>query len=173
MSEETLDLTDLSVGYRNNGRVVILLRCAYCDEKKKVWQDMSKSPRKYCSLKCTGMVGGRKTPRVKIDTIDWFEYDDTYAISQEGEIYNKKKEFVLSQSTTPQGYKVVTLHGNRMFVHRLITHIHLGPIPDKLMVNHRDGNKLNNQISNLEYVTAGENISHAIRTGLMKRGQRI
>lgn len=41
-----------------------------------------------------------------------------------------------------------------------------GTIPDDLEINHKDGNKLNNAISNLELVTRLENISHSIQTGL-------
>lgn len=52
-------------------------------------------------------------------------------------------------------------------VHRLVAACFLGiPNPDHI-VNHKDGNKLNNTVSNLEYLTRSENIKHAIRTGLI------
>lgn len=50
-----------------------------------------------------------------------------------------------------------------------------GVIPDSLEVNHKDGNKSNNSISNLELTTSSENKRHAVRTGLWKPafGERV
>lgn len=49
-------------------------------------------------------------------------------------------------------------------VHRVVMAAFVGP--SKMQVNHIDGNKTNNKLSNLEYVTQSENIKHGFRTGL-------
>jgi hypothetical protein len=58
-------------------------------------------------------------------------------------------------------------------VHRLVAAAFLGPCPEALEVNHRDGNKLNDRASNLEYVTHLYNVQHANRLGLSPVGARI
>lgn len=53
-------------------------------------------------------------------------------------------------------------------VHRLVAETYIGEIPKGYCVNHKDGNKTNNRVSNLEIVTYKENIRHAHATGLRK-----
>lgn len=66
------------------------------------------------------------------------------------------------------GYERVHLAGRRYYVHRLIAEQNI-PNPTNLpFVNHKDGNKLNNNISNLEWCTPGDNVRHAHKMGLMK-----
>ena len=56
------------------------------------------------------------------------------------------------------------------YVHRLVAMVYI-PNPDnKPFVNHKDGNKHNNSVANLEWVTAQENTLHAVATGLIGSG---
>ena len=68
------------------------------------------------------------------------------------------------------GYKVVRVKiNNKIFrkqVHCLIMEDFCGS--SDLIVNHKDGNKSNNNLSNLEYVTYSQNAIHAYNTGLRK-----
>ena len=64
------------------------------------------------------------------------------------------------------GYLRVCLSGKHYSVHRLVAESFI-PNPDgKSYINHRDGNKSNNLISNLEWCTAKENSDHKFATGL-------
>ena len=70
------------------------------------------------------------------------------------------------------GYQKVCLKQNgphkQFLVHRLVAASFIGPCPVGRQVNHVDGCKLNNRLSNLEYVTGCENMQHASRAGLLK-----
>lgn len=85
---------------------------------------------------------------------------------------------VLRATPNPKGYPSICLsrrNQRRSFmVHTLVAAAFLGPRPVGLVVNHKDGDKTNNHVSNLEYVTYGENLRHAIDTGLWQaaRGSR-
>jgi len=81
-----------------------------------------------------------------------------------------KKETILKQSMTTTGYKMVNFSVNKKVkyfkVHRLVMAAFFGE--SQLIVNHMDGNPINNHISNLEYCTQAENLEHALNTGLRK-----
>ena len=61
------------------------------------------------------------------------------------------------------GYRRVNINGQHYFVHRLVAVAFLGPPPDedRWQVNHLDRDRANNRVSNLQYVTNGENQRHA------------
>ena len=64
------------------------------------------------------------------------------------------------------GYLTILFGDSRLHVHQLVAKQFL-PNPDnRTQVNHKDGNKLNNHVDNLEWATNGENQIHAYQTGL-------
>jgi hypothetical protein len=75
-------------------------------------------------------------------------------------------EKILQDSSHPGGYRTISIRGRkRQYVHRLVMAAFVGP-GDGMDVNHIDGDKTNNALSNLEYCDRLHNVRHAIRTGL-------
>lgn len=85
-------------------------------------------------------------------------------------IYNREVGWL-----TKDGYKKVgvTKNGNRTTwsVHRLVYYLFGEGYSTELEINHIDGDKLNNNIDNLELVTHSKNIQHAWDTGLMRHSK--
>ena len=109
---------------------------------------------------------------------------DKYYISKTGQIldvdYNKtKKAKLLKQQTTLDGYKFVQLSKNGKIynkkIHRLVAEAFI-PNPNNLpQVNHKDENKTNNNVVNLEWVTAKYNTNYGTRTqrAVNKRKKKV
>lgn len=78
----------------------------------------------------------------------------------------------LRQTTQRSGYKQVWLYcdgeAKQLYVHRVVLAAFLGE--SDLYVNHKNGNKADNRVENLEYVTNLENMQHASRNKLLKHG---
>lgn len=75
----------------------------------------------------------------------------------------------------PKSYASVILKnpiGFKTFrIHTLVAHAFISLRPIGMWINHKDGNKHNNRVANLEYVTPKENCEHAANNGLMARGE--
>jgi HNH endonuclease/NUMOD4 motif len=85
-----------------------------------------------------------------------------YQASSFGRIRSERK--IRKPNLTRKGYLRVKIRGRCYYVHRLILRAFVGD--SQLDVNHKDGNKLDNRLDNLEYVSGSENMRHAFRTGL-------
>lgn len=95
-------------------------------------------------------------------------YHEMYRIYEDGSVHSGKLDILLSQRTNPNGYKVVTLDKEQLLVHRLVA-LHFIPNPyQHPQINHKDGDKTNNHVSNLEWASASMNAQHALQTGLRK-----
>jgi hypothetical protein len=100
-----------------------------------------------------------------------------YSISNMGRIKNINN--MLINGIVKGGYLSVNIYMdnnldcNTFFVHRLVAELFISNNDNKKIVNHKDGNKLNNISSNLEWCTSSENSIHAINTGLNKNVKKV
>ena len=110
------------------------------------------------------------------------EFEGYYKVSNYGRIKRivgggcSRPEKILKIASYKDGYHVIHLSADkrkgRRLVHRLVAGAFIGPCPPKYQVNHIDGIKAHNHVSNLEYCTAKENQQHAARLGLTAIGDR-
>jgi len=101
-----------------------------------------------------------------------------YYVNIKGEVYSLKRYKFMGHIIT-NGYWTVRLHNNdtkvhrTISIHRLIAENFLPNPENKPFINHIDGNRLNNNIDNLEWCTPKENIQHAFKLGLIDRTKSI
>ncbi len=101
---------------------------------------------------------------------------ERYEVNIVGEIRNVKTKRTL-RSNLFKGYLGINIMQSvnvrrHMKSHNAVMRAFFGPCPEGMQVNHIDGNKLNNALHNLEYVTIHQNVMHAIEVlGKHKRGE--
>lgn len=103
-------------------------------------------------------------------------FEGRYQINDKGQVYSVIKSKFLSHGIKPGGYAFVGLargpgekKAYRM-AHRLVAEAFIPNPENKPEVNHKDGNKLNNSIENLEWATRSENAVHGFDNGLLVHG---
>lgn len=103
---------------------------------------------------------------------------DYYMISNCGRVYHKYLGIFMSPGISGSGYLFVylsTYRGPQMVqLHRLVM-LAFNPInnPESMQVNHKNGNKQYDVITNLEWNTRSENMKHAYRAGLHKKNSKL
>lgn len=102
----------------------------------------------------------------------WKTCFENYEISTKGNIKNTKTNRILKTRVNKRGYLKTNIMVDgklkTVFPHRLVAIAFIENKENKEQVNHIDGNKTNNSVNNLEWVTGTENSRHAVKTGLIK-----
>ena len=101
-------------------------------------------------------------------SLKWKKFNSFIDVCEDGTIKSHSK--VIKGEICNNGYRRVHVSNNgkdcKFLVHRIVAETFI-PNPKNLpCVNHKDGNKLNCSVDNLEWCSYGENLSHAFRTGL-------
>ena len=112
----------------------------------------------------------------EIDGEEWRDivgYEGLYQISNFGRIksFHYKNPSVLRVSISNSGYKRLVLSKNGKYesvcIHVLVAKAFIPNLENKREVNHKDGDKSNNCVDNLEWVTRSENMKHAHKNKLL------
>lgn len=96
-----------------------------------------------------------------------------YKISNYARVMNHKGRITEGSKVHHSKYIWVSVYPKQYLLHRLIAKVFIPNPNNKEQVNHIDGNRQNNNVLNLEWVTGQENVQHACDTGLIPRGGKI
>ena len=91
---------------------------------------------------------------------------EAYQVSSLGRVKKGARIYALTRNT-PNGYYRASINGKKIYVHRLVAEVFIGRGEGE--VDHIDGNKINNSVENLRWVTPSENKKHSFEFPRMER----
>ena len=139
------------------------------DLKNEVWKDVISWEEIY-------MISNLGRVKIKNRNISYYVKNDpkrdTFLCPRN--IKEKIRKPKLNKHT---GYLMVGLNGKgksqNVTIHSMVAKAFIGDIPRGYNANHKDGNKLNNNLTNLEIITHRENCIHAFKNGLKNNNHRV
>lgn len=93
-------------------------------------------------------------------------FEKTYLATESGMIYSVRSKKFLRLTKDGRGYLTARIGGSTKKIHTLIAKTFINNPLNKPQINHIDGDKTNNNVSNLEWCTAKENSMHAFNIGI-------
>ena len=122
-------------------------------------------------------MGNQQVRQTKLDLLQIPEMDD-YFVDIDGNIYSTKR-YEVPRLLSPHkhygksknAYMRVRVAKKLYLQHRLIASVHIGrQLTKNEVVNHKDGDTMNNRLCNLEVLTQSENVQHAVQNNLYCSG---
>jgi hypothetical protein len=118
----------------------------------------------------------KTTARGKYWVTPKMEHLEEYLVNEYGDLisYRKDVPHLMKRQQYKNGYEYYPIQVGRknlkVKVHRIVANTFLEPIDGKEMVNHKDGDKTNNHVSNLEWCNNSDNQLHAFRVLKSRHG---